>query len=169
VACAEDAQPKRIFTLNQFNMKRNVLKRLADFVAKTLGNLFDVADRYADAVVVAVEKLQGILDKNADKLESVTARTKTKIDDKALALAMAKLPEVLKGVKEAAEILDGNETDEEIIEAVRAKLSLPTATDRRRFYTDVAAGLLQAVVSKRLPDWLTVILVQWAFGRVFKA
>ena len=150
-------------------MHKNLLKRLGDFLAKTLGGLFDVADRNADAVVVAVEWLQGILDKKADKLESLTARTKTKIDDKALALAKAKLPGVLKGVKESAAILKGNETDAEIIEAVRAKISLPTATDRRRFYTDVAAGLLQAVVSKRLPDWLTVTLVQWAFGRVFKS
>jgi hypothetical protein len=150
-------------------MSKNLLKRLADFLAKALGGLFDVADRHADAVVVAVEWLQGILDRNAEKLESVTKRTKTKIDDKALALAKAKLPGVLKSVKESAEILKGNETDAEVIEAVRAKISLPTATDRRRFYTDVAAGLLQAVVSKKLPDWLTVILVQWAFGRVFKA
>jgi hypothetical protein len=150
-------------------MSKNLLKRLGEFLAKTLGGLFDVADRNADAVVVAVEWLQGILDKKADKLESLTARTKTKIDDKALALAKAKLPGVLKGVKESAEILKGNETDAEIIEAVRAKISLPTATDRRRFYTDVAAGLLQAVVSKKLPVWLTIILVQWAFGRVFKS
>jgi len=148
---------------------KNTFEKIAAFLRKLLGKLFDVADRYADEAVLATEWLQGYIEKNEGKLRAITERTKTKKDDRALELVLAKLPEALKGVKEVQDILDGTETDEEILDKVRERISLNGATEKRRFYTDVAAGLLISVVSKKIPDWLAVMLTQWAFGRIFKA
>lgn len=148
---------------------KHVFEKLGEFIKRMLGKLFDVADRYSDEVVTAVEWLQSHIENNEEKLRQLTDKTKSKLDDKALELALSKLPEVLKGIKEVDGILDGSETDEEVLDKVREKVKLESKTDKRRFYTDVAAGLLMAVVSKKIPDWLAVVLTQWAFGRLFKA
>ena len=146
-------------------MKKGFIKSITNFIQKIIGALYKVADKHADGVVLAIEWLQGVIEGNEAKATEVVKKTKTKLDDQILKAAIEELPGLLKNVKEVQVLVDGTETPEEFWEKVRGKITLE-ANEKRKFYTDLAASLLMKFV--KVPDWIAIIITQFAFGRIFK-
>lgn len=147
-------------------MKKGLIKSITGFLKKVIGILYSAADKHSDSVVMAIEWVQGILEGNEEKARKIVESTKNKFDDKVLNLALKELPEILKETKEVKILLDGTENEDEFWLKVKGKIVLE-ATEKRRFYTDLATSLLVKFV--KVPDWVATILTQFAFGRIFKA
>lgn len=151
---------------NLNNMKKGLIKSITSFLKKVIGILYSAADKHSDSVVLAIEWSQGILEGNEEKARKIVESTKGKFDDKILNLAIKELPNLLKEVKEVKVLLDGSESNDEFWQKVKGKIVLD-ATEKRRFYTDLATSLLLKFV--KIPDWVATIITQFAFGRVFKS
>jgi len=147
-------------------MKKGLIKSITAFLQKIVGVLYREADKRADSVVLAIEWLQGVLEGNEEKAKEAVSKTKNKVDDTILKVTINYLPSILKGVKEVDGLVNGSEDSEELFEKLKGKVILE-ATEKRKFYTDLAATLLIKFVP--VPYWVAVILTQFAFGKIFKS
>lgn len=143
------------------------LAKITDWIKDLIEDLFDVAEKYADEAVLVTQWIKGKIEENDESLEDLVAKTKTKLDDKGLALAKAKLPEVARRLAEVEGILAGTETDEEAMAAFMDLLKNSSKGARVKFWIRIPAEILLAIVSKKLPGWLAVMLTQKAFGVLF--
>lgn len=105
-------------------MKKGIIKSITNFIQKVIGAVYNVADKHADGVVLAIEWLQGVIEGNETKATEIVKKTKNKVDDQILKAAIEELPGLLKNVKEVQVLVDGNETPDEFWEKVRGKITL---------------------------------------------
>jgi hypothetical protein len=147
---------------------KNLIKKIGEFLNRLLSTLAGLALEYADEAVLVTEEIKNFVEQNGEHLDAAVLATKTKKDDKILALVKDKLPGVVRVISETEFILRGSETDEEVLAKFYDRLRLTPKDGRVKFYVDLAARLLIAVVGKKLPYWLAVLITQKAFGKIFK-
>jgi hypothetical protein len=152
---------------------KNFLRGIGTWLRGFIANVFDEAEGLAEPAVIITNEIKDFVEEHGDDLERLVLLTEGTKDDKALAFIRAQLPEVARVVVEGAGLLNSDDTDEVILLQFVSLIKKTEYESRGKTYALIASALIQVayrvLTGKKLPDWLSFVLSQTAFGRMFKS
>lgn len=154
--------------LNQLlTFMKNLLKKIGDFLRNLIEDVVDIVEKKAPVAVQVVQKVKVAIEEHGGSIEWILEKTATEQDNEAFIIVKEKLPLVAKELAVIEGLIDEGATTEEAIVAYLDYVSSKTKKARAKEYVILAAMLLQALITKKLPLEILIVATQKAFHLIF--
>jgi hypothetical protein len=154
--------------LNKFiTYMKNLLKKIGNFLRNLIEDVVDVVEAKAPKAVQVVQKVKEAIEEHGGNIEWVLEKTATEQDDEAFVIIKEKLPIVAKELATIEGLVGNEASTEEALAAYMEYIASKTKAARAKEFVILAAMILQAIITKKLPLEILIIATQKAYHLVF--
>lgn len=146
---------------------KKLLKKIGDFIRRIVSDIYEIAEEKAPLAVMAVQKIKEFIENNQGGFESFVSKTTTTKDDEILNAILKYLPAVSKKVLMADGFISENENEVMAMEQLIRVLRNKSRDGRVKYWILLAAEMLMAILGKKVPYNILVMLTQAAFAKIF--
>jgi hypothetical protein len=142
--------------------------KISNVIRDFLGDLVDIIEAKAPIAVKAVQKIKEGIESNEDTIQWIINKTETEVDDEAFALIKQHLPTVAKELATVEGLVGEGASTEEATAAYLKYIEDKAKAARAKEFIILAAALLQALITKKMPLELLILATQKAYHLIFK-
>jgi hypothetical protein len=154
-------------TTKLINYMKNLLKKIGNFLRNVIKESVDIVEQKAPLAVRLVQKIKEAIEHHNGSIEWVLNETATEQDNETFIIIKDKLPLVVKELATIEELVSEEATVEEAIASYMEYIASKTKKSRAKEYILLSAMLLQALITKKLPLEILIVITQKAYHLIF--
>lgn len=143
------------------------MKKLFAWISSLFDKTYDLIEDQAPMAVIITQKIKLAIEEYDGKIESILDKTETKLDNKVYDFIKNQLPFVMLEIAELDNLVTPNTPVKVGQKVYIDHLLRKTKNGRVKDFVYLAAMILKAIASKKLPDGLFVLATQKAYHLIF--
>lgn len=146
---------------------KNLLKKIGDFLKNLIEDVVDIVETKSPVAVRIVQRLKEAIEFHQGSIDWVLEKTAIEQDNEAFKIVKEKLPAVAKELAVIEGLVGDSIAPEDALPIYMEYVASKAKKARAKEFVLLAALILQAIITKKLPLEILIVATQKAYHLIF--